>query len=661
VQFGARDSAHQVQTQSLDHYRHLQHPSVVSEIELAATPDPIMQQTADYFRPYDLQTAHHHHNTYTAALYHAGHISPAAAAAASARLTPMDHQVIGGDRSSFLAAASPYHQHLYTGGGYGSTFDTYQMAATTHIPLNDQFQAQQQQHSQLRNYPARPQPTRPLLVGSSDLAAAAARAASAAAAKESMPAPANPLHVNQTPPPPSSAMAARSQNSSKDKANNNSNNHTFSNNSSSNNNHSPMAASPANAPLSPADSKFRYPSGPSGTGGITSVQSSHSSSAAVSPGCSAAQSPGGRVSERTTTTPSSAMSSREGTPLPGNMKGGEDAAPNIDISTVDIKDGSALGGGYSAPSSAFAQSNSGFHSFSSTSAMSSRVGGPYSSFYSNALAMDTGGSGATLTDHSMHSVTLPQRGLQQGYEGQGVAPVNAVPGSTRSHVKIGRRPAHLPKVLKFSDSTLPPNWIRKLKQRKHGKQAGRWDVYIYSPCGVKFASRKKLKGFFEKNNLNHDPEDFDFTPYGRHMDSRAQGSDPGRTGGGAGGGNDASSVGRHNSAASTGSDGTHPGSSPSMSNYSPIHASSSAVAHGMMGPASYMPPSHHMALSASSSAALGFSGFSSSAATMMHSASVVSPAGCDYGSFAQFDRAYKPYPEGMGNLLKAYRAGDRLL
>ena len=93
--------------------------------------------------------------------------------------------------------------------------------------------------------------------------------------------------------------------------------------------------------------------------------------------------------------------------------------------------------------------------------------------------------------------------------------------SSHSNVKIGRRPAHLPKVLKFSDNTLPHGWVRKLKQRKHGKQAGRWDVYIYSPCGVKFASRKKLRHFFEKNNLQYDPEDFDFTPYGRHIEQSA--------------------------------------------------------------------------------------------------------------------------------------------
>ena len=79
----------------------------------------------------------------------------------------------------------------------------------------------------------------------------------------------------------------------------------------------------------------------------------------------------------------------------------------------------------------------------------------------------------------------------------------------------------MPKVLKFEDHTLPHGWQRKLKQRKHGKQAGRWDVYIYSPCGVKFASRKKLKHFFEKNNLQYDAEQFDFTPYGKHIDNNS--------------------------------------------------------------------------------------------------------------------------------------------
>ena len=47
---------------------------------------------------------------------------------------------------------------------------------------------------------------------------------------------------------------------------------------------------------------------------------------------------GGRnaaASERSATTPSSAMSSREGTPLP--MKPGDEMAPNVDISKVEIK------------------------------------------------------------------------------------------------------------------------------------------------------------------------------------------------------------------------------------------------------------------------------------------------------------------------------------
>merc|ERR1712130_484541 len=59
-------------------------------------------------------------------------------------------------------------------------------------------------------------------------------------------------------------------------------------------------------------------------------------------------------------------------------------------------------------------------------------------------------------------------------------------------VKIGKRRLPQSKILKHSDARLPEGWMRKLKQRSQGKQAGRWDVYIYSPCGMKFASKKKL-------------------------------------------------------------------------------------------------------------------------------------------------------------------------
>ena len=88
-------------------------------------------------------------------------------------------------------------------------------------------------------------------------------------------------------------------------------------------------------------------------------------------------------------------------------------------------------------------------------------------------------------------------------------------GMTRDVVAAKRRLARLPKVLMFSDNKLPPGWVRKLKQRENGKQVGRWDVYIVSPTGRRFASRKQLKVYFQKKNLNLNPKDFNFTPYQR--------------------------------------------------------------------------------------------------------------------------------------------------
>ena len=196
------------------------------------------------------------------------------------------------------------------------------------------------------------------------------------------------------------------------------------------------------------------------------------------------------------------------------------------------------GGAHSASaSSSSGGGGGGFHSFSPRSRVGSghASASSYGGFYGS--PMDT----SAAMDNSMHSITLQSRNSNfapYGDVSMGMAAMSAagMGGSasspsagpsgqrTAGHVKIGRRPAHLPKVLKFSDKTLPPGWIRKLKQRKHGKQAGRWDVYIYSPCGVKFASRKKLRNFFDKNSLQYDPEDFDFTPYGRHIEAGGGGA-----------------------------------------------------------------------------------------------------------------------------------------
>ena len=273
-----------------------------------------------------------------------------------------------------------------------------------------------------------------------------------------------------------------------------------------------------NQPRPGVGNKFRYPSGP------TPVQT-------MSPGDSA--------------TSNSAMSSREGTPGPSQRPSwcGSEAetagpAPNIDISHVTVKEEfvpghTSLGRSSYDPVSGThgvddytrrPSVNLSYPPISSSGGMSGHVD-------SYPHLATTGYPGY---HHAMpQQVSLPpgrfHHPMRPGPVHPGLAPRPlSLPGSgessSHSNVKIGRRPAHLPKVLKFSDTTLPHGWVRKLKQRKHGKQAGRWDVYIYSPCGVKFASRKKLRNFFDKNSLQYDPEDFDFTPYGRHIEAGGGGA-----------------------------------------------------------------------------------------------------------------------------------------
>ncbi|XP_033982279.1 methyl-CpG-binding domain protein 4 [Trematomus bernacchii] len=61
-------------------------------------------------------------------------------------------------------------------------------------------------------------------------------------------------------------------------------------------------------------------------------------------------------------------------------------------------------------------------------------------------------------------------------------------------------------------STLPPGWIREVRQRKAGKTAGKMDVYITSPQGQRFRSRASLHAFLIKNGEgNLEIDLFDFT------------------------------------------------------------------------------------------------------------------------------------------------------
>ena len=298
------------------------------------------------------------------------------------------------------------------------------------------------------------------------------------------------------------------------------------NSSNSNNNNSSTVGNSNSRPAS----KFRYPSGPHQPSQSLSVQN-------MSPGETSAHSGASN----------SALSSREGTPGPARQSWCADTdhngpAPNVDISNVQVKEEFGPGGvmrPYENSQALDDYSRRPSVNLSYPAVISSSGASSHIDTYSNLSSPSSYGT----YHHSHHAmpqqVAIPPRGfhpMRPGPVHPGLHPgVPAIPGrpalslpsnsesSSHSNVKIGRRPAHLPKVLKFSDNTLPHGWVRKLKQRKHGKQAGRWDVYIYSPCGVKFASRKKLRHFFEKNSLQYDPEDFDFTPYGRHIEQSGHG------------------------------------------------------------------------------------------------------------------------------------------
>ena len=60
-----------------------------------------------------------------------------------------------------------------------------------------------------------------------------------------------------------------------------------------------------------------------------------------------------------------------------------------------------------------------------------------------------------------------------------------------------------------TDPDLPYGWRRKVVKRK--KMLDMYDVYIFSPCGIRFRSRKQLKGFLESKGSLLDIDRFSFS------------------------------------------------------------------------------------------------------------------------------------------------------